>query len=226
MPFSLTAKTRVGGKADEVRTMGEIPGVVYGGDRATTTVVSVQGTDFIRLYTQAGESTLIDFSIDGGAPVKVLVQSVQLDPIKNLPVHVDFRQINMNKPMEVDVELNFVGEAPAVKDLAGTLNKALDTVTVTCLPKDLVSEITVDLSALKTFDDAIRVKDLVVPAGITIETDSEQTLAKVIPPLSEEELKAMEEVIAPVDLSAIEVEKKGKTDEETAAEGVAAPAKE
>lgn len=225
MPFSLTAKTRVGGKADEARTMGEIPGVVYGGDRTTTTVVSVQGTDFIRLYNEAGESTLIDFSIDGGAPVKVLVQSVQLDPIKNLPVHVDFRQINMNKPMEVDVELNFVGEAPAVKDLAGTLNKALDTVTVTCLPKDLVSEITVDLSALKTFDDAIRVKDLVVPAGITIETDPEQTLAKVIPPLSEEELKAMEEVVAPVDLSAIEVEKKGKTDEEIAAEG-AGPAKE
>jgi large subunit ribosomal protein L25 len=217
MVFSLSAKTREGGNAELVRAAGEIPGVVYGGDRAAATVVSVNGSEFARLYGQAGESTLIDFSVDGATPVKVLVQDVQLDPVKNVPVHVDFRQINMNKPMEVDVELNFVGEAPAVKELAGTLNKTIDTVTVSCLPKDLVSEITVDLGLLKTFDDVIRVKDLVAPAGITIESDLEQTVANVAPPLSEEELKAMEEASAPVDLSAIEVEKKGKTDEEAAA---------
>lgn len=226
MPFSLDVKTRAG-KAEAIRTAGEIPGVVYGGDRAEATSISVSGSEFIRLYNEAGESTLIDFSVDGGAPVKVLVQSVQMDPVKNVPVHVDFRQINMNKPMEVDVELNFVGEAPAVKELAGTLNKTMDTVTVTCLPKDLVSEIAVDLSVLKTFDDVIRVKDLVAPAGITIETDPEQTVANVAPPLSEEEIKAMEEVSAPVDLSAIEVEKKGKTEEEGAeGEAAAEPAKE
>lgn len=227
MSFSLNAKTRVGGNPNESRLIGEIPGVVYGGDRAGTTVVSVVSSDFIRLYNQAGESTLIDFSIDGAAPVKVLVQSVQLDPVKSSPTHIDFRQINMNKPMEVDVELNFVGEAPAVKDLAGTLTKSLDSVTVTCLPKDLVSELTVDLSLLKTFDDAIRVKDLVPPTGITIESDPEQTIAKVTPPLSEDELKALEEPVA-VDLTAIEVEKKGKKEEE-GAEGsavAAEPAKE
>lgn len=225
MSFSLSAKTRVGGNAEQERSVGEIPGVVYGGDRASTTVVSVRGTDFIRLYNQAGESTLIDFSIDGGAPVKVLVQSVQLDPVKNVPVHIDFRQINMNKPMEVAVELNFIGEAPAVKELAGTLTKNLDSVTVSCLPKDLVSELTVDLSLLKTFDDAIRVKDLVAPTGITIESDPEQTIAKVTPPLSEEELKAMEEPVV-VDLSAIEVEKKGKKEEEGAEGAAPEPAKD
>ncbi|OGH64764.1 MAG: hypothetical protein A2821_01260 [Candidatus Magasanikbacteria bacterium RIFCSPHIGHO2_01_FULL_41_23] len=224
MSFSLNAKTRVGGKPNEVRSLGEIPAVVYGGDRPAETVVSVLTTEFTRLYNQTGESTLIDFSIDGAAPVKVLVQAVQLDPVKSLPVHIDFRQINMNKSMEVDVELNFVGEAPAVKDLAGTLTKNLDSVTVTCLPKDLVSELTVDLSLLKTFDDSIRVKDLVAPIGITIETDPEQTIAKVTPPLSEEELKALEEPVA-VDLTAIEVEKKGKKEEDGAEATATEPAK-
>ena len=69
-----------------------------------------------------------------------------------------------------------------------------------------------------------RLIDLVAPIGITIETDPEQTIAKVTPPLSEEELKALEEPVA-VDLTAIEVEKKGKKEEDGAEATATEPAK-
>lgn len=212
MPFSISAKKRADMTVSAVRAAGEIPGVVYGGDRKDSTSVSVSGSEFTKVYNEAG-SSLIDLTVAGEPVVKVLVQDVQFDPVKNVPTHIDFRQINMNKEMSTTVELAFVGESEAVKGLAGTLSKGMTEVDVTCLPKDLVGEIEVDLSVLKTFEDSIRIKDLKVPAGITIDEDPERVVATVTPPLSEEELKAMEEASAPVDLSAIEVEKKGKEEE-------------
>ena len=217
MPFSITAKKRTAIGAEEVRAAGEVPAVLYGGDRASTTPVSVSASAFAKLYDTAG-SSLVDFQVEGEPVVKVLIQDVQVDPVKGQAVHVDFRQINMNKEMSTTVELIFVGESAAVKGLAGTLAKNMNEVNVTCLPKDMVSEIEVDLSLLKTFEDAIRIKDIVVPAGIAIDEDQERVIATVTPPLSEEELKAMEDAAAPVDLAAIEVEKKGK---EEAAEAAA-----
>lgn len=223
MPYSLNAKTRPAGNAEMDRASGNVPAVVYGGDRSETTVVTVALNEFTKVYNESG-SSLIDFSIDGGAPVKVVVQDVQFDPVKDIATHVDFRQINMNKEMFTTIGLVFVNEAPAVKELAGTLMKGFTEVDVKCLPKDLVHEIEVDLSVLKTFDDAIRIKDLVMPTGITLDEDMERVVVKVTPPLSEEELKAMEEPAA-VDLAAIEVEKKGKKEDEAGAEGATEPAK-
>lgn len=217
MPFSIKAERRNAGKAAELRATGMVPGVVYGGDRTETTVVALNKIELEKLYQTAGESSLVDLQINGDAAVKVLIQDTQRDPLKGFITHIDFRQINMNEEMTTDVELTFAGEAPAVKTLGGTLMKTRDTVSVTCLPKDLVGEITVDLSVLQGFDDAIRVGDLKLPAGIRVSDEVELLLAKVTPPLTEDELKAMEAApVAAVDLSAIEVEKKGKKEEEGA----------
>lgn len=220
MSYSLNAKTRAVGNAEMDRASGSVPAVVYGGDRSETTTVSVLLSEFTKVYSNAG-SSLIDLTIDGSAPVKVVVQDVQFNPVKDLATHVDFRQINMNKEMSTTVQLVFVGEAPAVKELGGTLMKTFTEVDVTCLPKDLVHEIEVNVSSLKGFDDSIYIKDIVVPAGITLDEDMERVVAKVTPPLTEDELKAMEEPAA-VDLAAIEVEKKGKKDEEAGADGAEA----
>ncbi len=209
MSFSLSAKKRASETALEVRAAGEVPAVVYGGDRKETTTLSVGLSAFTKVYNESG-SSLIDLTVAGEPVVKVLIQDVQFDPMKGTATHVDFRQINMNKEMSTTIELVFIGESDAVKSLAGTLSKGLTEVDVTCLPKDLVGGIEVDLSVLKTFEDSIRIKDLKVPTGITIDEDPERVIVTVTPPLTEEELKAMEESSAPADLSAIEVEKKGK----------------
>jgi large subunit ribosomal protein L25 len=115
-------------------------------------------------------------------------------------------------------------EAPAVKELGGTLMKPLVTLAVKCLPKDLVNTIDVDLSTLHTFDDVIRVSDLVLPPGITALEESDTTIAKVAPPLTEEEIKAMDEATAP-SVADIEISvEKGKKEE--APEGEEAAAEE
>jgi len=77
------------------------------------------------------------------------------------------------------------------------------------LPKDLPHALTVDISSLETFDDVIRLKDIAIPSGVEVVGDAEETIVLVQAAKEEQE----EEVAT--DVSAVEVEEKGKKEEET-----------
>jgi large subunit ribosomal protein L25 len=194
MTFNFTAKKRGEISPEDLRIDGKLPGVLYGPEIDPVSI-EVDRLAFQKLYNEAGESSLINLTIEGekDEPTIVLIQDVQYDSIKQIPTHFDLRQIKMGVEMTASIELNFVGEAPAVKEQGGTLVKNRDYVDIKCLPRDLVSEVEIDLSVLKTFDDSIYIKDLQLPAGITIDEEEETIIAKVTPPLTEEQLKAMEE---------------------------------
>jgi len=216
MTFSIKLQPRPAGSVEELRASGSVPGVVYGPDRKSTSI-TIPNKELDKLYKEAGESTLIDLTIEGEKEaVKVLIQDLQFDPVKGNIIHVDFRQINMNEEMHATTELNFVGESAAVKELGGTLVKTLEYLNIKCLPKDLVSSIDVDLSALKTFDDAIHVKDITLPAGVTATDNVETVLAKVTAPLTEEQIKAMEES-GPQTVEDVKVDEKVKKEGDEAA---------
>src|SRR3989338_1566273 len=214
MPFAIVGKSRVG-DAEAVRAEGFVPGIMYGAG-ITPVQFSVSSVDLEKIYRNVSESTLVDFTLDGGAPVKVLLQDFQFDPVKSKISHVDFRQIDMSKELEVDVEINLIGIAPAVKALGGTLVQQLDSAQVRCLPKDLISSVEVDVSVLAGLDDIISIADLKFPVGVEPLDAPDTVIARVEAPMTEEEMKALEEGSA-VDLSKIEVsEKKGKKEEEGA----------
>lgn len=215
-------RTDIGRKNFAARASGQIPAVVYGSDIEPQSV-SIESAVFSRTLRSAGESTIVDLTIEGTEePIKVLIQDVQRDPVRSNIIHVDFRQVNMNKPIEAKIQLSFIGDSAAVHALGGTLVKSLEEIEVRCLPSKLVHAIDVDISVLKTFEDAIHVSNLVVPEGMEILTDSNYTLATVEAPRSEAEMAALDEKVE-LDVTAVEVEKKGK-DEEEGAEGAAASA--
>lgn len=223
MSFKLSASERTV-KGAKVRTKTIIPAVVYGMG-AKTTSVTLGYDEFAKLFKEAGEASLVDLFLNDKDGGKVLIQDIQYDPVSDRIIHVDLRRIDMNKVMTATVELRFVGEAPVIKEQGGTLMHNISDVEVKCLPKDLVSHIDVDLSVLKDFEVVIKVKDLHIPAGITVTSpNAEDLVAKATPALTEEEIKAMEEAAKPADLSAIEVAGKKKEEEgEAAAEGEAKP---
>ncbi|MBT3949423.1 MAG: 50S ribosomal protein L25 [Candidatus Magasanikbacteria bacterium] len=210
MTLSFTAKKREG-KPDVLRAEGNLPGVLYGPEIEPVSL-EVDRVAFEKMYAEAGESSLIDFTIEGSKdePTKVLVQEVVYDSIKQIPVHFDLRQIKMGVEMAATIAINFIGESQAMKE-GGTLNAAMSSLNVKCLPKDLISEIEVDLTALETFDDAIHVKDIKFPEGIVVTDDENGLVAKVAAPLTEEQLKAMDEAEAP---SVEDVEVEGEKKEE------------
>ncbi len=226
MSFKLSAATR-SVKGEKVRSRTVIPAVVYGmGGQATSITLSYE--EFAKLYREAGEASLIDLFLDDKADGKVLIQDIAYDPVSDLIVHADLRRIDMNKPLTATVELRFVGEASIIKEQGGTLMHNLNSVQVTCLPKDLISHIDVDISVLRSFDDLVKVKDLPIPATVTIiAPQAEDLVAKAIPALTEDEIKAMEAAAAPADLSKIEdAKKKEEAEEDAEADAGAAPKKE
>ena len=195
--YALKAATRSGlGRkaAKKDRLNNSIPAVLYGHGIPTQPLMLNQ-LDFVRIFRSAGESTLIDLSVDAGESVKVLIHSIQQDPLKDTISHVDFYQVRMDEELTAEVELVFIGEAPAVKDLGGTLVKNFSNIEIQCLPKDLLHNIEIDISALASFDDLIRVKDIKLPAGVVSLTDSEGVIAAVSAPRTAEELAALEEEV-------------------------------
>ena len=219
MPYTLSAVSRAI-KGEKTREEGKIPAVVYGaGGEAQSIAMEVK--EFEKLQKTASESSLIDLTIDGKPMGKVLVQDIQYEPVKGRITHADLRRIDMSKPISAMVELRFFGESPIIKSSGGTFVHNIDEVEVTCLPKDLMEHIDVDISVLKTFDDLIKVKDLIIPAGAEITSpDLDNVVAKASPALTEAEMKAMDEAgKAPVDLSKIEVAAAKKKEEDEDATG-------
>jgi large subunit ribosomal protein L25 len=212
----------IGRKNHSLRKKGQVPGIIYGG-KELPTMISVREQDFIHVYKQAGESTLVQLEVDQAKTEAVLIQAFQRDSLHDQIIHVDFRRIDLLKPLEVDVQLHFIGEAPAVRELGGTLVSNRHTVQVRALPKNLIKTLEVDLSLLKTFDDMIRLSDLSYPEGIELLDEPESSVASVIPPRSDEEIKKLDEAVQE-DVNQIErVGKKEKTEEEVATEEKAVP---
>lgn len=217
MTYTLTAEKRTG-QAEAVRNQGKIPGVVYG-RKSEPVSIAVDYNAFDALYEHAGTSSLISLAIGDASPVSVLIKDWEIDPIKQRFTHIDLYQVVMDEEIDAVVYLEFVGEPEAVRVQGGTLMTAMDSITVRCLPKDLVDHIDVDLTALATCDDVILIRDLKLPAGITCLDNEDVLVATVNAPLTEEELKKMETTES-ADITKVEVEEKGKKEEE-GAEGAA-----
>jgi len=208
-------------KAKDLLAQNIVP-LEYYGKGVKNRSLQVDYQAFRRLYNQAGESTVVELKIDGKDTANVLIHEVQHDPVSDKITHVDFINVRMDVVIHTHIPLKFVGVSTAVKDNSGTLMTPLSQLEVKCLPKDLVHEIEVSIDCLVDFHTNIRVKDIVVPANITVMNKLEDVVAMVVPPKVEEEAPV---VAAPVEGEAGAVPAEGA--EVAPAEGEAAkPAKE
>lgn len=196
---------------------GKMPAVLYGPKDSALSLFVPLGA-FKKLLHQAGESTVV--TVETGEGKKdVLIHEVEYHPVSNEPLHADFYVIDKTKPIEIKVPLVFEGTSAAVKDLAGILVKVLHELEIEVLPMDIPHEVKVDIAGLSTLESQILVRDLIIPKGVKVLNSPEEVVA-AITVAKEEPVEA-----APVDLASIEVEKKGKQEEE-GAEGEAAAGSE
>lgn len=201
-------RTVLGSKVKALRNSGFIPAVLYGkGQEALSLQVSIK--EFHKVLKEAGESTLVYINV-GGKSYPTIIHDVAIDPVKDGIIHADFYKVSLTDKIKTKVPVVFVGESPAVKDLAGIFVRNLNELEVEALPQNLPHEITVDISSLKNFRDQVLVKDLNLGTDVKIEADSETIIATVQEPKSQEELDA--ELAAPTagveDVKIIEKEKK------------------
>src|SRR3989344_8057575 len=163
--FAIKAQKRdTSVKLDVLRKSGNIPAVFYGAGKDTTSI-SVGTIDFKKVWRDAGESSAVKITTPEGT-IDALIHEVQVDPVTDEPIHVDFLAIDMKKKIRVNVPLEFIGISNAVKSGIGNLVKVLHEIEVEALPSDLPHNVSVDISTLETLDNNILVSDLKFPAGV------------------------------------------------------------
>lgn len=209
MTISLTATKReeTGKAVARLIAAGSMPAVVYG-PKQETVAITVSAREFDKVLRAAGESSVVELS-GLGSPLQVLIHEVDRDPVTHAPRHADFYAIEKGAKVEVAVPLVFVGESPAAKQGA-SLVKVMHELEIEAEAANLPHEIEVDISVLANVGDQIHVSDLKLPKGVELKAEAEQVVALV------QEVAVEEEAPAAVDMSAIEVEEKGKKDEEEA----------
>jgi len=217
LTFTAKIRTEQGRETQELRQSGLIPVVLYGPGIENKNL-SVDAKEFVKLFRQAGKSSLVSLNIEGAKDkYMILVNDIDTDPVSGNIIHADLYQPDLTKEIEAEVPIIFEGESSAVKDLGGTLVKNISDITVKALPADLPRELRVDISKLKTFDDVILVKDLPVGEKVQLLKNPDEIVALAAPVQKvEEELeKPIEEKVE--DVAKVEKEKKDVVTEEEAA---------
>jgi len=202
-----------GKRLEPFRKKGKLPAVLYGPKEKTQSIF-ISLKDFKKLWDEAGESTVIQLNL-GDTKKEVLIQDVAMDPIKGEPVHVDFYAVLMDKPIQASVSLVFEGVSPAVKNLGGILVKVMYELEVEALPKNLPHELNVDISTLANLEDKISAQAVILPQGVELISNPDETVALIEAP-REEEAPVVEEKIAFEEIEV--VGKKEKEEEEKAEE--------
>jgi len=220
----LKAQRRDGTGRSAVRKLkarGIVPAVIYGArDKPQPLQVSLRDISAM-LSHASGENILVELEIDGEKSSRMaMVQEIQHSPMGGNILHVDFHAVSMDEAVHADVPLEAVGVPNGVKNFGGLLEQSLRTLGIECLPRDLPDRITVDVSALN-IGDAIHVRDIQLPSGVTAKVQADLTAFSVLAPAVEEEPAV---VAAPEAAAGPEVITEKKPAEGEAAAAAAAPA--
>jgi large subunit ribosomal protein L25 len=190
---TLKAEPRTGtgkGVAHKLRAAGKVPAVLYG--RGTEAVaLSVDRRALTNaLATESGRNVLIDLELNGETHL-TLARELQRDVLRGTLIHADFLKIDRDQTIEVDIPVHVVGESPGVKE-GGVIEHHLWNVHVACKPGNVPERLDADVSRM-VLGDRLAVADLVLPAGVEMLTDLEETVLAVVVP---QVLKLEEEVPA------------------------------
>ncbi|MFS8131386.1 MAG: 50S ribosomal protein L25 [Candidatus Dojkabacteria bacterium] len=196
--MKLVAQKRevTGRKVKNLREEGIVPASVYGPKKKSENI-QIKRTDFSKAFKAVGFNKFLDLEIEGGKTTKVLIKSMFVKPISDKLLDVSFYQVDEESKITVDVPIQFLGEAPAVKQNVGFLITAMDAVQLYCLPRDLPDHLEVDISKLENIGDGVTVHDLVLPEGVEFDSSvgENATIVNIAAPQKE----IVEEVVAEVE---------------------------
>jgi large subunit ribosomal protein L25 len=211
--FKVEKRDVTGKKVKFLRNQGFVPVHLFGHNVESQTLQG-EALGLQKIISQAGRTRLIDLKVGKTQKThSVMVREIQKDPIKGNLLHVDFYEVNMAEKIRVEVPILLIGESPALKLRENMLYQDLNNLTVECLPGSMPDRIRVDISVIKEADEAVRVKDVVIP-DVHILNDPDLVIAKV-------SLRPVE-VVEEVKPAAAAVEGAAAEGEAPAGEGAAA----
>ena len=205
-----TVRTAVRHGVKALRRTGQVPGIVYGHNIAPTPI-QLNDRDLALGLRKSGRNNIIKLVVDGTTKM-VLPREVQRDFIKHNIKHIDFYEVSMTEKLSVLVPVILLGESADVKTGAGVMLQEINALRIRCLPQDLIAKIEVNIAAMKV-DQAVHVRDLVVPAGVEIMNNPDEEVMRI-----SRYVETKADAAAAAAAAEVAVIEKGKKDEkETAA---------
>ncbi len=192
-----------------LRSAGKVPAVFYG-KKEEPIAISVDAKAFMSIVEKEGANVIVELKLkDSSKPA--IIKELQRHVLTQAPNHIDFQSISLTEKIEISIPIHIEGVADGVKNAGGTLEHVLREIKVRCLPTDMPSKISVDVTALKVGDD-ITVEQLPKLNGVEYEHDPKGVVVTIIAQAAEEEKPA-----ETAEAQAPEVIGKGKKEEEAAA---------
>ena len=173
-----TGRTTGSRSSNRLRAEGKIPGIVYGHGMTAVSVAVDHRALRAALTGPAGLNAVLTLSIDG-ATQSAVVKEMQRDKIRHHVTHIDFQVVSLDEAITVEVPVVLVGEAKAVIAEGGLVDRAVDTLSVRTTPRAIPSEITVDVTNMGPHD-VIRVSDLTLPKGASVDADEDLVVVAVL----------------------------------------------
>lgn len=153
------------GSARAARRSEKIPAIIYGFGQEHK--IEISSKEFIKEYLKGGISSKLATIDLEGKRITVITRDVQVHPVTDNPIHVDFQQIDENEPIKVSIRLKVTNEQKclAIKR-GGVLNIVLRQTKFYCLPRYIKSSIEIDIANLK-IGQSIHINDIALPEGVT-----------------------------------------------------------
>ncbi len=176
------------GAARRLRREGFVPAIAYGKGRPTT-AISVSPKDVTAvLKTELGRNSVVELDL-AGQKMLAMIRDYTLHPLQRDLEHVDFIEVHLDKPVDVDVPLIPRGKAVGVTT-GGVLRVVYRTVPVRCLPDKIPAKLEADVTHLE-LGMHVATKELKLPEGVVVRLPAEQTLIAVVAPEKEEVVEAV-----------------------------------
>ena len=220
MQLNAEKRTLLGKRANKLRKNGKILAVVFEKGEESTPI-TLDEKEFKKGFKEAGESTLIDVSVDGGKPVKVLISEVQHDPVFSNIIHVNLHAVKLTDKITAAIPVEIIGENELVKNGKALLLTLLPEIEVECLPTDLPAKFEIDISGLVEIDQGIKISDLAIDKSkISIDQDENAFIVRL--DYAEMKEEVVEEEATPAEAKVIGEEEVAEGEEGVApAEGEA-----
>jgi large subunit ribosomal protein L25 len=161
-------------KVKKIREKNYVPAVLYGGEN---TLIKLNFSDAEKIYNLRHENFLVHLILDGNIKKDAFVKDIQLDPVSNKVIHIDFIELIENKLISIAIPIELKGTSIGVKK-GGIIEHFLWEVRVSCLPKDIPEHIEADISNLD-IGDSLHIKDLKVPEGVKVIDNPENVILVV-----------------------------------------------
>lgn len=185
MDLKVQIRNILGKKVETLRNEGLIPAELYG-HGVKNLHLTLSAKEFQKVFKEAGESTVINLKTEDNQTLPVMIHDVKTDPISEKILHIDFYQIKMSEKIRVHIPIEFLGEAPAIKNFGGILIKTLQGIEVEALPQDLPHRIQIDLTPLDAIGKNVSVKDLKLSDKVKIFLTPETIITTVVEAKAEE----------------------------------------